>query len=332
MMALLVPAFASAHEVYVLSPDAIAAAIADGSPSPLLAFLGNESRFFFWAFVCAVVFSTVLFASLFRAFETRTASLFSLLKRAAHPLVRITAGVCLIVYGATSRLYGPELPLEAVFAGAAPFIGWMLVALGACITVGLQTRLAATLALLVYAWGFVSFGPYLLTYTHHAGAYIFLIILGGGPLTLDHRFGLGWALRKRLERASSFAFPLLRVAFGASIVYAAVYAKYLHSNLALEVVTAFGLERYFPFDPLFVVLGAFIIELLAGLMLILGIEIRWTALFLVFWLTLGHLYFDEGWWVHLPLYGYGLALLAHGYDRFTVLGRMFKKRGAEPML
>lgn len=330
--ALFLPLPLFAHEVYVLPKEMIEDAMSGTSPDPMLAFFGNEHQFFFWAIVSIVVFSTVLFASVFRLFESWSSPKSASLKRLAHPVVRVVAGACLILYGATSNFYGPELPLASVFGQMESLFQWVFIVLGACMVLGLQTRIAALCALGIYGAGWWVHGAYMLTYLHQAGAYMLLIIIGGGPLTIDHHFRLGWAFRKHLERASILAFPILRITFGASILFASVYGKYMHSNLALAVVQTFELQQFFPFDPLFVVLGALIIESLAGLMLILGVEIRWTALFLVFWLTLAHLYFTEAWWVHVPLYGYGLAILFHGYDRFTLLGRFFKKRAIEPML
>lgn len=329
----LVPILASAHEVYILDTATISDAVSSPSPNPLLAYIGNEGRFFFWGFVAIVVTLTVFFATTFRLVEARTFSLFARLKRLALPLARLTAGATLITFGLTGFLYGPEIPFESVFGGVSAVLRLATMVLGAAIALGFQTRLASALAFSIFVYAAAtSLGTYTFNYIQYAGAYLLLIILGGGAMTIDHRFHLGWHYRKQLERLSSYAFPLLRVSLGASIIFASFYAKFLHSNLALEVVSRYGLEAFFPFDPLFIVLGAFIIEFLAGFMLLVGFEIRWTALFLLFWLTLAHLYFPEAPWVHLSLYGFGLAIFCHGYDRFTVEGRFFKRHKMEPVL
>ena len=83
---------------------------------------------------------------------------------------------------------------------------------------------------------------------------------------------------------------------------------------------------------MFIVLGALIIEFLAGLMLVLGVAIRWTGLFLLFWLTLSLLYFQEAVWPHIILFGLGIAIFCHGYDSFSLEGLWLKKRGREPLL
>jgi uncharacterized membrane protein YphA (DoxX/SURF4 family) len=329
----LVPsAFVRAHEVYVLPIETIAQAVASESPNPFTAYAGNEQSFYLWGVIAIIVTLTIFFASTFRAVEARAMPLFARLKRYAHLLVRLTIGASLIVFAATASLYGQELPFPMLFGSLVPIMHVLTLLLGVGIIVGFQTRVAALLALALYVYAAMRIDLYALTYLQHAAAYVFLVIAGGGPFTIDHRFHLGWHARKRLERYLPYAFPILRVGLGASIMFAAFYAKFLHTNLALAVVERYPISSILPFDPLFIVLGAFIIEFLAGLMLALGIEIRWTVLFLVFWLTLAHFTLPEAPWVHLSLYGIGLAIFCHGYDRFTIEGRFFKSRGMEPML
>src|SRR3989344_9411973 len=87
---------ASAHEVYVLDSETIRAAMATTSPNTFLAYFGNESQFFFWAFISIVTMLTILFATAFGIFEHSLGPVFSTLRRCALPLARITAGVSVI--------------------------------------------------------------------------------------------------------------------------------------------------------------------------------------------------------------------------------------------
>ncbi len=79
-------------------------------------------------------------------------------------------------------------------------------------------------------------------------------------------------------------------------------------------------------------LGAAIIELLIGTFFILGIEIRFTALFVLFWLSLSLSYFGEAVWPHIVLIGIPVAFIFYGYDKYSLEGRFFKRRGREPVL
>ncbi len=332
LAALFLPIAAFAHEVYVLDPSTVAADIAATSPNPLFAYFGNEQQFFFWGFVSFVTVSTILCASAFRLFEKRLDPFFFRIKRFALPLIRLTVGLSLVVFGAHNILFGPELPLASI---GASMLQTLLVALGVLVLAGAFTRYAAALALVMYAYAVWASSGYALLYLNHAGAYAVLLVLGGGAWSLDSFTGLGklpQGIAVYMNALRPYALPFFRMLFGTSIVLAALYAKFLHSQLALDVVARYHLTSYFPFDPLFVVLGALIIETLAGLMLVSGIEIRWTGLFLLFWIFLGQFSMDEGWWVHIILIGGGLAIFCHGYDRYSLEGVYLKRHGHEPLL
>ncbi len=329
------PGFALAHEVYVLDAETVAAGIAAVSPNPFTAYVGNEFNFFFWGFVSFVTFSTILFASLFRVFEKVLDPALFYLKRWAHPLVRVTVGTCLVSFGIAGKLYGTEINLQDLFASWSTVMQGLLILGGAAVIAGIYVRTVATLSIAVYAYSASMLGWYVLTYTDHLGGYLLLLILGAGSWSLENLLRRGHispSLRSHIQPFVPFAFPAMRILFGFGIMFAAIYAKFIHSELALNVVHQYNLMAYFPFDPLFIVLGALIIEFLAGLMMLLGIEIRWTGLFLIFWLTLSLLYFQEAVWPHVILFGLGLAIFFHGYDRYSLEGRFFKGRGVEPTL
>ena len=283
------PAIASAHEVYVLDEATIAAGMATASPNPFTAYMGNEYEFFFWGFVSFVVVSTVLFASVFRVFEKALDPALFYLKRWAHPLVRVTVGMCLVSFGIAGKLYGTEIDIGDIFGLWGIVMQGLLILGGAAVIAGIYVRTVVALSIVVYAYSASILGWYALTYTDHLGGYLLLLILGAGSWSLENLWRKGplsSSLRALLQPYVPLAFPVMRILFGFGIMFAAIYAKFIHSELALNVVHQYNLTAYFPFDPLFIVLGALIIEFLAGLMMVLGIEIRWTGLFLIFWLTL----------------------------------------------
>ena len=230
---------ASAHEVYVLDDETIAAALATESLNPFNAYTGNEYEFYFWGFVSLVVVTTILFASIFHLFEKQLYPLMSFLKRVAPPLVRLTVSATLIVFGWYGVLYGPELPLAALYGSAAGFMQALLNVLGIAILICAYPRAAALIAILVYFSAVAAGGWYVLSYINHFAAYFFLFVMGSGMWSLD----LGWGFRKRvplavetfIEHLRPLAFPLLRIGFGAAIMIAAVYAKYVHSELTYQV-------------------------------------------------------------------------------------------------
>lgn len=329
-----VPLSAFAHEVYVLDPETVRRALSMTSANPFTAYADNVYHFFFWGAVSAVVLSTMLFASFFRIFERRLDPVLFYFKRFAHPLVRLTVAASVASFGMYGALFGPELPFAQLFGAYAGAMQIAFVVFGLLIALGVYTRTISALLLGLYAYACCIFGTYLLTYTDHLGAFTLLLILGSGHWSLGQRFNMARmpnGMHFFLRQFAPYAFPLMRMLFGFGIMFAAIYAKFIHSELALQVVLQYNLTHYFPFDPLFIVLGALIIEFLAGLMLFLGIEIRWTGLFLIFWLTLSLLYFQEAVWPHIVLFGLGTALFCHGYDRYSLGGWLLKRRGSEPV-
>jgi uncharacterized membrane protein YphA (DoxX/SURF4 family) len=255
------------------------------------------------------------------------------IKKYALPIARVTVGLTFVAFSISGNLYGSELFLSTGYGAAAPLMQVILFILGVLATLGLATRAAGLGMLAVYASALFVYGYYILTYTDYLGVAALITILGGGLYSVDTLITREpfQRIAERLERYRPLAFPILRICFGWGVLYASFYAKFVHSQLGLQVVTQYNLTQYFPFDPLFVVLGAFIIETLAGLMLLFGVAIRWTLLFLAFWLTLSLLYFQEMIWPHGILFGLAASLFLHGYDRYSLEGRMLKRRGKEPV-
>lgn len=333
LLTLCAPLFSRAHEVYVLDQTTIDAAMAAPSPNPFLAYIGNEYTFFFYAAVAVVVVATIVFATVFRVFEKGLGPILMRLKRFAIPIVRITMGLSILSFGLAGALYGTEIPFDRVFGGLSTFMQVFFVLCGVSVVLGAYTRYIAVIMAAIYVYAGVLYGTYIFTYTDHIGGFIFLAILGSGEWSINHRFKIGQGHRiEALRKWTPLAFPALRIFFGFGIMFASIYAKFLHSQLALEVVIQYNLTNYFPFDPLFVVLGALIVEFIAGVMFVFGIAVRWTALFLLFWLTLSLLYFQEAVWPHIILFGICFALFCHGYDRFSLEGYYLKKGHSEPLM
>lgn len=334
VVAALVPSAAFAHEIYVLPPAAIAADLAAVSPNPFSAYFGNEYQFYFWGFVTFVVVSTIFAATAFRLFERSTASFFRYIKRFALGFVRLGVGACFIFFSYNEAFFGPEYPFSYLFGHG--FFNTTAVltsfAVGICILTGLFTRYIALGLTALWLYVGARMGITILDYADFLGAFVLLYITGGGMWSLDHLLNIRGPRHAIIPRLQQYAFPIMRSALGFGAMFAAVYAKYIHSALALDVVVRYNLTDYFPFDPLFVVLGALIIEFIAGAMLFFGIAIRWTGVFFIFWLTLSLLYFTEAVWPHLILFCLGLALFCHGYDRYSLEGMYFKSRKSEPVL
>lgn len=330
--AFLAPLAAYAHEVYVLTPEEIAEAAQTPSWSEPAAILGNLSSFGFWAFIGALLVFVVFGISIIRPVERRLAPVFARLRPYAVLVGRITIGLSFLASAYHQATYGPELSLAANFGALAPVVTAAMVVIGLAVLFGFYVRTAAIAGLALFAVGIAQHGLYMLTYATYPGELLLLLILGGHHGTSRHDAP---SLAKRL---APYSFLILRVGFGVSLLYASLYAKIVHNNLALAVASlplaghASSLASVLGFEPHFLVVGAAIVEATIATFFILGIEIRFTSLFLLFWLTLSLLYFGESVWPHVVLIGIPLAFICWGYDRYSLEGYFFKRGAREPVL
>ncbi len=334
------PFIAAAHEVYVLPKEMVERAM-QTPPLPILQIIDSHTgEFFFWAFITGWAIFTILSISISKPVERMLLPILKPLKQYAPLAGRITLGVAIFASGYIGATFGPELSFMPEDGNTllfdADMIRYGLMVLGALITIGLFTRAAALLLGLLYIGLWTRYGTYMLTYTNYFGEIVMTLIVGNMSFAVDRYFHHLYpnSLHSLLSWFERHAFLILRIAFGISLIFASVYAKFLHAQLALDTVTMYSLTAYFPFDPPFIVLGAFAVEILLGLFFIFGIEVRFASLFLLFWLTLSLLYFREAVWPHLILAGAAIAIFMHGYDEYTLewgFMRMRKHGAQEPV-
>ena len=340
--ALALPQVARAHEVYVLSNNEIQNAIATDRFSIIKVITQNFDSFAFWALIGIIVVIIVFFISISRHVEDFFSPLLTRLPRYAPLVGRITIALSLfaaVYYGA---LFGPELPLTDTFGSLAGVVRGILLITATMILLGWYTRVAALAVLTIFIAEVCIHGTYMFTYTNYFGELLLLTILGAHVWAVHHReherIHMPRIFQEMKTILAPFAFLFLRIAFGFSLIYASVWAKIINNNLALAVASSplaghtTSLAAVFGFDPHFLVLGAAIIEVVIGLFFILGIEIRFTSLFLLFWLTLSLWYFGEIVWPHLILIGIPISFIFYGYDRYSLEGYFFKRGGREPVL
>ncbi len=331
------PFCASAHEVYVLSPEEIRSAVAMPSPNPFTVIPEQEKEFLFWGALCAVGVLLVLTLSVSKMFEKIFDPFLMKLKKVAPLLGRLTLGASVFLSGYHHAFFGPELPFSVFLSPQAEHVFALVVMIAAVfISFGLLTRLMALFGLILYIFLCAHYGIYMVTYANYLGEMILFLILGGGPLSLDRVMSpfkiekMFFGIARILE---PYAFFIMRMFFGSALIFASFYAKFLHSNLALDTVADYHLTNYFHFTPLFLVLGAFIVESIIGICFFIGFEIRFMALVFISFITLSISFFGEAVWPHLILFGVAATLLCHGYDKYTAEKAIFERiRDGEPVL
>ena len=331
LLALALPAAASAHEVYVLTPGEIAQALAQPSPNPFSAIPGSLGTFLSWGAGVALIILGVALIGRYLSRREGAVRAFSGLKAWAPLASRLTLGSALLASGWFSAIFGPELPLSGFSPALAIALRAALFVAGFMVLVGYRSRIGAVIGLCVFGVAIVAFHAYMLTYANYFGEMIVIFILGSGRGSVDRLLGHTGAgtLFATMEK---YSFPILRVLFGISLFYASFYAKFLHSNLALDTVTTYHLTNFFPFAPLFVVLGAFLVETTIAAFFFFGIEIRFTAIVFTAFLTASILFFGEAVWPHIILFGVTITLFLHGYDEWTLGSAVTGRRRGDSII
>lgn len=334
---------ALAHEVYVLNSDTVNQAINTPAFNMFDVIKANLNQFLFWTVIGIIVIALVFWISRMKFLEVLLDPILIKLRPYATTIARFTIGVSFLAGAYYQAIYGPELALSANFGPYTSLITEVLVIIGVMAILGLYVRLAALIGIVIYAVALWLHGIYMLTYINYLGELIVLLVLGSHNLSLDLYIDTKKITTKIKPKIVYWfhhvqtylvpkSFAILRVLFGVALIYASFYAKILHNNLALDTVTNYHLDKIFGFEPHFLVLGAALVEMAIGVFFILGVEIRFTCLFLLFWLTLSLIFFGEVVWPHLILIGIPIAFLFYGYDEYSLEGYFFRKKPYEPVL
>lgn len=331
LFAFLIAPVAFAHEVYVLSADEIRFAMSAPRPDFLGSMHAHLGQFLLWGGIGTVFLLGLFFISIARPLERALDPVLLRLKNYAPHVAQVTIGLALIASGYYGAIFGVELPLSASFGGAAHFVSIILMIAGVMFVVGFFPRIAALVTVALFVVLVAKYHVYMLNYATYLGE-AFTIALFGGAHTVTHA-RIPRALTKMIEGPiHDYKFLILRVLFGISLIYASLYAKFFHGALALETVSKYNLTHIFPFDPVFLVLGAMLIEILLGVCFMIGFEIRFASLFFLVFLIMSLTFFGESVWPHLILIGTALAMFLHGYDRYTLSMRLGRRHGGEPIL
>jgi hypothetical protein len=260
------PALASAHEVYVLTP----AEITKDTTEPAFPFMdvvmSDMHHFVFWGFITALVIVLVFLISISRKLENIFDPFFMRMRKYAPLICRVTVGIAFLAAAYNSAAYGPELPLVNTWGMYTIVVRGVLVCLGILTIFGVWVRAAAIVALGLYAVNVYFHGFYMLTYTNYLGEVLILLLVGTHEKSVGRAKGFVARTTKFFE---PYSFLILRVCFGVSLFYASFYAKFLHNNLALDVASGNGflasipmhahtVAYYLGFEPHFLVLGAYL--------------------------------------------------------------------------
>jgi uncharacterized membrane protein YphA (DoxX/SURF4 family) len=217
-------------------------------------------------------------------------------------------------------MFGPELPLHSLVLGK--FIQALLWISGTAIIIGLWSRAWAALMVVVWCIALLTKGPYILTYANYLGEALAIILLPLQRMTIDYLI-TDKQKAKRMMLLSKYSMPVARLMFGLSLLYTAISVKFMDSAISLDVVNHYHLTRFFPFNPLFVVLGAGLLELTVALLYMAGLLQRFTTVIFLVFMSLSLLFFKESVWPHYLLIALGVGIFLHKPDMWAIDGYLF---------
>lgn len=319
---------AYAHEAYVLDHTTFWHSLSEPANLHAIDALKNSHNIKVALSVVGGILALLLINFLFqRSRMGRRVSSFVEHAAPAGPVIlRLTIAVTFFFSAYYWSFLGPELPITAMPYAA--LVRGLLFMASICIGVGLFTEIAAFVALMLFTLGFAVFGAYLITYLNYLGEILVLLLFGSRAWSLDR---IAFGRQQRFKKFARYESTIVRVFYGLALAYAAIMVKFLHPELTIKVVNDWNLTQFgwlFPHDPLLVALGAGISELVIGLFIIIGFELRLTLLISLFYITLSLLYFRELVWPHLMLYGIAVSLLIQP-ETFT-LDSLFSHKDPRP--
>ena len=309
--ALLAPTFASAHVGYVLDHDEFVSH--EGVDN---AFLLSGLREAPGSTALAALIGIVLVA-LIIFWRTRPASK-RLLAKAQDKLMsyrellgwiaRLSIGIALIGAGTAKAFISP------VLAGNA-HIGLVEILLGFLFLLGFLLPLAYLGSIVLFVVG-VTHSGYL------AGNFDFLALVVAPLLLSAPRPGLDDILSipqiKIGEKTRELVPLVLRIGLGVAFIFLAVYEKFMNPHDSELVVTLYHLQHAIPVPAALWVLGAGLVELVLGILLIIGFEVRLVAIVSFVVISLSFFYFQESVYSHVTLFGAISMLVVLGAGKYSV--------------
>lgn len=312
------------HEVYVLDSKAITADQHDHTVNMWSALSSghNKVTFLTFALLIGVIFGIALFMKS-REFFKKLGRQIDKATIFAPDIIRIAFGASLLFSASHSALYGPELPLHSIAGGK--IIQGLLWVSGTALILGIWSRVWSALMAAVWVYVFAIKGNYLLTYCNYLGEAIAVFLLPLQRMSIDYMI-TGRQKAKKIMAYADYSMPIARILFGVSLLYTAVSVKFMDTALSLDVVNQYDLTKYFPFDPLFVVLGAGLIEVTISLLYIFGVLQRFTTIIFLIFMSLSLFFFKESVWPHYLLIGLGIGIFLHKPDKWSADRYLYTKK------
>lgn len=212
-------------------------------------------------------------------------------------------------------LFAPDMLLHELSPGWA-WLRWAQIVIGLALLFGIYVRFFAAVLVGLAILGLGLFGTSMLAYVGVVlGAGIYLVLQGPGryfvPLPLPAASWLGpvqaWLAAQPRQRAQA----ILRVLTGVTVLYMGVSYKVLHPNLMIGIIEIYELP-ILSLAPETFTLVMMLVEVAAGLLIIVGILLRPLAIVLMAAFLFFASLLPESYMAHAMFYGAVISFFING--------------------
>lgn len=289
-------------------------------------------QFLFWLGISTSAILLVFLVSVTQKLEEVLDPALLRIKRFAPYIMQITLGIALLASSYYQALLGPGLPLETVFGSYAGFVQIMIYTAGLMLLLGIFPRVISFAVILFVIPFSITHTAHILTHATYIGEALTIFLFGGAYHSIKHArraaSGVTAEIRTHLHK---YKFLILRLFFAVSLIASTVYTRLLDISHMNEIISNSAIMALFP-DASFFVVGVIIFEVLLGVFFALGFEVRFASLAYIAFVGFLILFLQEVLWSQVVLIGTSLAMLTHGYDKYTIGGRWLSRGNLEPIL
>lgn len=206
-------------------------------------------------------------------------------------ITRLSLGIALIGAGSSYVLVSPLIESK-LLAGIQILIGFLLLT-GFLLT----PAMLIAIGFFVYA---LTLDFYMLGNLEFISLAITYLILGDSKPGVDDLIGIN--LSFPLEKFKKHIPLILRLGISTSLIFLAVYEKFLNPNTSAEVVKMFNMTSIIPVSIEMWILGVGLVEISLGLLLLFGYYTRVTSAFTFVVLSLSFFFFGENVYSHITIF------------------------------
>jgi len=230
-------------------------------------------------------------------------------------ILRLSLGTALIGAGTMNEMVSPLLH-------ASPFVATLQIILGFLMIFGLFTPALIIFTIMLYGFA-VSQNIYLVGNIDLLFAGITLLLLANFRPSLDDLFSL--PVHKVSQKTLEYVPLLLRLGIGIAMSFLAIYEKILNPHSSAFVVQKFHLGSAIPVSDAMWVFSTGAIEVVVGLMLILGFKTRLVSTIALLVLSSSFFFFKEGVSAHVTLFAILVCIFILGPGKKSIDHALSKK-------